>query len=235
MVEKRNYYENSLCGNDAGNSTTESNVSFNFKHPSQVLHWLMYLIRNPSGAIRQASAAENMVQPLIMAAINVISVFLASIICVIIMNIKYNFYLSWVHIPAAGIIVFAILLATIFDFGFPGLLFVSTNIIFKEKTTFAKMLSLTGGKVIIDSVFILAGSVSMLLSNFFFLLFAVAGNIISFTVLVTVYNEETRLPTAKKIYSISCPLAITSIIMLIILKAVSSLLMGNIYSYANLW
>lgn len=235
MVKKRNYYENSLYGNDAENSTSKNNASFNFKQPSQVLHWLMYLIRNPAGAIRQASSAENMVQPLIMAAINVISIFLASIIFVIIMNIKYSFYLSWVHIPAAGIVVFTVLLATVFDFGFPGLLFVSTSIIFKEKTTFAKMLSLTGGKVITDSVFILAGSVSMLLSNFFFFLFAVAGNIISFTMLVTVYNEETKLPTAKKIYSFSGSLAITSIIMIIIFKTVSSLLMGNIYSYASLW
>ncbi|MCX4327613.1 MAG: hypothetical protein OSJ45_10005 [Lachnospiraceae bacterium] len=235
MVKKRNYYENSLYGNDTGNNTAESNICFNLKKPSQVLHWLIYLIKDPAGAIRQAAAVENMAQPLTLAGINVLSVFLASIICVVVMNVRYSFYFSWVHIPSAGIIIFSVLLATVFDFGFPGLLFVSTSIIFKEKTTFAKMLSLSGGKVIIDSVFILAGSVFMMLSNFFFLLFAIAGNIISFTALVTAYNKETKLPAAKKIYSFSGSLAIISIIMAIILKVVSPLFIGNIYSYAGLW
>ncbi len=38
--------------------------------------------------------------------INLISVVIASIICVIILNIRYSLYFSWIHIPLAGIIIF---------------------------------------------------------------------------------------------------------------------------------
>ncbi len=66
-------------------------------------------------------------------------------------------------------------------------MFVSTGIIFKEKTSFYKMLYITRGKVITDLLFLLAGSAFMLLGSFFFFMFAIAGNIISFTIIIITY------------------------------------------------
>lgn len=230
MLKKRNF-----DNRQDYNNTAAIPDAFNWKQPSQVLHWIKHLIRNPVGTVRQMAAAEDIIPPLALVFINLISVFLASIICVIIINIRYSLYFSWIHIPSAGIIILALLLAAVFDFGFPGLLFVSTSIIFKEKTSFYKILSITGSKVITDSLFILAGSVFMLLGSFFFFLFAIAGNIISFAIIITVYNEEIHLPQTKKIYSISLSLIIISIVITIILKTFISVIAGNIFSYINLF
>ena len=123
-----------------------------------------------------------------------------------------------------GIIIITLLLALVFDFGFSGLLFVSTGIIFKEKTMFSKMLALTGVKVVTDSLFLLTGSLFMFLGNFFFFIFVIAGNIISLTTLIHVYNEESSLPANKKIYSISSALVIIYTIIMVIIKAVLPLI-----------
>lgn len=183
MAEKRNYYGNSVYNNSNTGSSTPG-----WKQPAQFFHWLVYFLKNPVNAARQLISDSDIIKPLVLVAINIASVFIASIICVVIMNIRYSLYFSWVHIPSTGIIIFAVLLALVFDFGFPGLLFVSTGIIFKEKTSFYKMLYITRGKVITDLLFLLAGSAFMLLGSFFFFMFAVAGNIISFTIIIITYK-----------------------------------------------
>ncbi len=228
MAEKRNYYGNSVYNNSNTGSSTPG-----WKQPAQFFHWLVYFLKNPVNAARQLISDSDIIKPLVLVAINIASVFIASIICVVIMNIRYSLYFSWVHIPSTGIIIFAVLLALVFDFGFPGLLFVSTSIIFKERTTFSKMLSITGGKIIIDSLFILAGSVLMLFGSFFFFISVATGNIISFTILITLYNKESRLMADKKVYSLSVPVVVISIIIIIMLKAVLSFSIGNILNYTG--
>lgn len=233
MAEKRNYYGNSVYNNsNTGSKDTGSSTPV-WKQPAQFFHWLVYFLKNPVNAARQLISDSDIIKPLVLVAINIASVFIASIICVVIMNIRYSLYFSWVHIPSTGIIIFAVLLALVFDFGFPGLLFVSTSIIFKERTTFSKMLSITGGKIIIDSLFILAGSVLMLFGSFFFFISVATGNIISFTILITLYNKESRLMADKKVYSLSVPVVVISIIIIIMLKAVLSFSIGNILNYTG--
>ena len=86
------------------------------------------------------------------------------------------------------------------------------------------MLALTGVKVVTDSLFLLTGSLFMFLGNFFFFIFVIAGNIISLTTLIHVYNEESSLPANKKIYSISSALVIIYTIIMVIIKAVLPLI-----------
>lgn len=235
MVEKHSYYENRLYDSNNSKNAVKGNTPPYWKQPLKLLHWYIHLIKNPASAVRQIVAADNIKIPLILIAINLISVLIASIICTITINIRYRLYFPWFHVPSATIIISAMLLALVFNFGFSGLLFVSTSIIFKEKAAFSKILALTGSKVVTDSLFLLAGSVFMLLGSLFFFLFTAAGNIISFTMLITAYNEETMLPADKKIYSFSCPLVLIFVIMIIILKAVSPLITGNSFWYTTLF
>ena len=226
MVEKHNYYENRLYTSTGAGETAGSNAIPDWKQPLNFLRWLVQFVKNPASAAGQLAAGDNIQTSLILVAINLISVLTAGIICVIIMNIRYRLYFSWVNVSLSGIIIIGLLLALFFDFGFSGLLFVSTNIIFKEKAMFSKMLALTGGKIVTDSLFLLAGSLFMLLGNFFFFISVAAGNIISITTLIYVYNEESSLQTNKKIYSISGALVVTYTIIMVIIKAVMPLLMS---------
>lgn len=226
MVEKRNYYEKGLYASNSAEEKAGSNVIQDWKQPLDFLRWLVQLIKNPASAARQVAAGDNIKAPLILVAMNLVSVLTAGIICVLIINIRYRLYFTWFNISLSGIIIFALLLAIVFNFGFSGLLFVSTNIIFKEKTTFSKMLALTGGKAVTDSLFLLAGSLFMFLGNFFFFIFVAAGNIISITTLIFIYNEESSLPANKKIYSISGALAVTYAVIMVIIKTVTPLLVG---------
>lgn len=225
MVEKHNYYESGLYASKGTGKTTDSNAMPDWKQPSNILQWLVQLIKNPASAARQVAAGGNIKTSLILVAINLMSVLIASIIGVLVINIRYKLYFSLVNISLSGIIIIALLLALVFDFGFSGLLFVSTSIIFKEKTMFSKMLALTGVKVVTDSLFLLAGSLFMFLGNFFFFIFVAAGNIISLTTLIHVYNEESSLPAGKKIYSISGALVVIYTIIMVIIKAVLPLIM----------
>lgn len=231
MLENNNFYGDGLNG--TGN-TRCSHVAFNWKHPSGFPKWLWQLIKNPTRAAQPVVQSDDITQPLVLTILNIISVFLAAVISMVIMGIRYSIYMSWLHISLAGIVIFATASAAAFDFGFPGLLFVSTGIIFREKTTFSKMLSLSGCKVIIDSIFILAGSLLMLPGNFFFFISVFIGNILSFAMLVTLYNEEIHLPPAKKIYCLSGSFAAITIVILILLKAVFPVLTSNILSYMDL-
>lgn len=223
MTNNSNVYEN-----EASSVTT-----FNWRQPSQLFNWIKYLIKNPVGASRQIAAAEVFALPLAIIAMNITAVFIASIICVVAANTRYSFYLSWLHIPLAGVVTLAVLMAAVFDFGFAGLLFVSTNIIFGQKTAFSKMLSMVSCKVAIDSLFILVGSVFMFISSFLLYPFIIVGNIISFTVIITVYNEEIELSPIKKLYGFACPVAVISVIMLVLFKAISSFIAAGMYGYMN--
>lgn len=216
--------------------TENSNIyeTFNWRQPSQLFNWILHLVRNPASTAREIAGSRGMAFPLILVAMNIASVFVASIICIVAIKVRYSSYLLWVHIPFAGIIILAVLMATVFDFGLAGLLFVSTDIIFRQNTTFAKMLSMVSAKVAIDSIFVLAGSVLMFISNFFFSLCIIAGNIISFTILVTVYNEEVEIPSLKKLYSFSLSVTVIFIVLLVLLKAVSSFAVGSVLSYVGL-
>lgn len=188
MVEKHNYYGSGLYASNNTEKTAGSNAMPDWKQPSNVLQWFVQLIKNPASAARQVAAEGNIKTSLILIAINLISVLITSIIFVLVINIRYRLYFSWINIFLPGIIIITLLLALVFDFGFSGLLFVSTGIIFKEKTSFYKMLYITRGKVITDLLFLLAGSAFMLLGSFFFFMFAVAGNIISFTIIIITYK-----------------------------------------------
>ena len=224
MVEKHNYYGSGLYASNNTEKTAGSNAMPDWKQPSNVLQWFVQLIKNPASAARPVAAEGNIKPALILIAINLISVLITSIIFVLVINIRYRLYFSWINIFLPGIIIITLLLALVFDFGFSGLLFVSTGIIFKEKTMFSKMLALTGVKVVTDSLFLLTGSLFMFLGNFFFFIFVIAGNIISLTTLIHVYNEESSLPANKKIYSISSALVIIYTIIMVIIKAVLPLI-----------
>lgn len=228
MVEKHNYYESGLYASNNTRETAGSDAMPDWKHPSHFMHWLVQLIKNPASTARQLVTCGNIKMSLILIAMNLLSVLISGIICVLAMNIRYRLYFSWFNISLSGIIIISLLLALVFDFGFSGLLFVSTSIIFKERTTFSKMLALTGGKIATDSLFLFAGSLFMFLGNFFFFIFAFAGNTISIATLIFVYNEESRLPASKKIYSISGALAVIYAIMMVIARTLLPLLVGNI-------
>lgn len=221
MVKNCNYFEND---DSKKNPVKCSEAVFNWQKPLQVIQWFFHLIRSPIDAIRLLVLSGETAGPVALIILNVISVFIASILCVIFMKLKYSLYFSWIHIPSAGIILLMTLFSAIFDFGFAGLLFVSTSIIFKGKAGFTKILSMVSGKVIIDSVFILAGSILMLIGNFFFFSSVMIGNILSITILITIYNEEIKLPSLKKIYSFSAAFAASFIIMIIMWRIAMSLL-----------
>lgn len=215
MTENSNVY--------GGHETGSSAAEFNWKQPSQLFSLLLQFVKNPLEAARQIVYSEVIALPFVLVAINIITIFVASIICIIATKIKYGFYLSLIHIPLAVIVMMTVFVSAIFDFGLAGLLFISTNLIFKHKIGFLKILSMVGSKVVIDSIFMLVGSIFVFISSFFFYIFIITGNIISFAVLITVYNEE-ELSPLKKLYSFSFSTVVVSIMLFSLLKILSSFL-----------
>lgn len=109
-IKRRLFYgrkRNFNTTQDYNNSNiTAIPAEFNWKQLSQMVQWMLQFIRNPVSAVRQVAVPGDISQPLDMVFINLISVVIASIICVIILNIRYSLYFSWIHIPSAGIIIF---------------------------------------------------------------------------------------------------------------------------------
>ena len=105
MVEKHNYYGSGLYASNNTEKTAGSNAMPDWKQPSNVLQWFVQLIKNPASAARQVAAEGNIKTSLILIAINLISVLITSIIFVLVINIRYRLYFSWINIFLPGIII----------------------------------------------------------------------------------------------------------------------------------
>ena len=190
-------------------------VVLDWRQPANIMRYFNALFKNPVEMVSRFALSGDMTSSLVLIIMNIIAVFISGIMLVISFKLRYGMYMSWLHISGIGIIAVMVLLSTVFDFGLAGILLLSTGTIFKEETTFSKMFALTAGKVAVDSVFILLGGILSVISTFFFILPVVAGNILSFAVLIVSYGEITNISYPKKLYSIAGSISIIMIIMTI--------------------
>lgn len=205
--------ENCNCCEEAG---------LNWKQPSNLMKYFISLFKNPIETVSKFALSGDMASSLALIVINVIS----GVILAISFRLRYGLYLSWFHIPVVGIVSIMVLLAAVFDFGLAGILFLSTGTIFKGETTFSKMLALSAGKVAIDSVFILLGGAFSIISTFFFILPVVAGNILSFAVLIVSYGEITDISYPKKLYSVAGSVSVAMLIMTVSWRVIYGIIAG---------
>ncbi len=201
-------------------------VVLDWRQPANIVKYFTALFKNPVEMMSRFALSGDMASSIALIIMNIIAVFISGIMLAISFRLRYGMYMSWLHISGIGIIAVMVLLSVVFDFGLAGILFLSTGTIFKEETTFSKMLALTASKVAMDSVFIFLGGVLSVISTFFFILLIVAGNILSFAVLILSYGEITDISYPKKLYSIAGSVSVIMIIMVISWRIIYGIIIG---------
>ena len=114
------------------------------------------------------------------------------------------------------VVLFSTIGAAAYDFGFAGLLYLSTRCFFKEDTSYGKMLAIVGGKVLLDSVFIVAGVVIMILSSQLGMFVISFGMIFTTIISIMAYNKVSTLSDTKKVYGYFIAYAILVLIIMLV-------------------
>lgn len=166
-----------------------------------VLNRTIRMFKKPIGEIKDMANSDNLMTGLSAVITNMVVILLLSIIAMITVHIKLGEFSSFIKIPYVQIVFMAVVLSAIYDFGLAGSMFLTVKAFFKENTSFAKMLSIVGGKVLLDSVFIAAGCILAILNGSLGLFIIALGMIFSSIVLIIGFYEVSALGSEQKVFA----------------------------------
>lgn len=171
------------------------------------------IFKDPIGTTKRLADEDKMTMPLTMVIINIVAVFLLSIIYMIVARVKLADYASWVSIPYVKIVLIMTIVSAIYDFALAGLTLLSTKVFFKEDISFAKALTLVGTKVIIDTLVLIVAAILAILSTALGGIVLSAGMIFTTLMFVMSYQKLSSLSDTKKFYSLFVTFVMQAVVM----------------------
>lgn len=214
-------------------SSTNQNVSSNElgNKIKFVFSKVLNMFKSPSATINEFIEKNDSQYGVIMMAINVIGIFVISLIQFLYLNSKlYNM------LPVAQLVIIAVIIAAVSTFGFASLLFVFTNKAFKSDASLAHIFSINGVTSVLSICLQIVVILFTLLSAKFGLILSVISFIYTSVIFITNYNETVKLDTDKKTYALFITYGAIFIIQLIIFSMfVSSAISGTLGSFSSLF
>lgn len=188
------------------------------------------LFKDPIGTVKRIADENKLMPPMIMVIINIVVIYLVSVISMVTVRIKLGDYAEWISIPYVRIVLTTTILAAIYDFALAGALFLSTKVFFKEETTFPKMLSIVGSKVILDSIFIIIGAIFMILNRTLGMLIIAVGMMFTTIIFIMSFQKISVLTDAKKFYALFIGMVMQTIVMVIIYYMIANSIVSSLTS-----
>jgi hypothetical protein len=179
------------------------------------------LFKDPIGTTEKIAEKNDMTLPLAMVITNIVFIFLISIIAMIVVRVKLGDWAEWVSIPYVKIVLVVTILSAIFDFALAGVTVLSAKVFFKDDMSFAKALSLSGTKVLIDTVVILAALILTVLSPAVGVAVLSLGMFFTTLMFITSYQQVCKLSMTKKFYSLFVTLILQAAAMGIVYAVVA--------------
>lgn len=225
--ENRAQSDTAAAAKEAAKNAADNGV----KYAKNVFAKIGPMFKNPIGEIKRMAAADKLEEPMTLVVLNIVIVFIVSIILMLSLHIRLGKilgdYAMWISIPYVKIVFSLTLIVAAIDFISAGLLLLSAKVFFREETSFAKILSVIGGSLLIQTVALVLGAVVMIVSSWLGSIVIYAGVILSALVQIMSYYEVSTLSMSKKLYSYVVYIVLNAICQSIIIFALlASLLSG---------
>lgn len=189
------------------------------------------MFKSPSATIKEFIAKDDLHYGAIMMAINIIGVFIISLIEFLYLNNKL-----YDMLPVAKLLLVAVIIAVINTFGAAGLLYAFTNKTFKSNTSIAHIFAIKGVTSVLSVCLQVVTIIFTLLSAKLGLVLSVVAFIYTSVIFIANYVETVKLDTDKKSYALLITYSIVFIVEVIIFYLfISSIVSGALGSVSSLF
>ena len=189
------------------------------------------MFKSPSATIKEFIAKDDLHYGAIMMAINIIGVFIISLIEFLYLNNKL-----YDMLPVAKLLLVTVIIAVINTFGAAGLLYAFTNKTFKSNTSIAHIFAIKGVTSVLSVCLQVVTIIFTLLSAKLGLVLSVVAFIYTSVIFIANYVETVKLDTDKKSYALLITYSIIFIVEVIIFYLfISSIVSGALGSVSSLF
>lgn len=189
------------------------------------------MFKSPSATIKEFIAKDDLHYGVIMMAINIIGIFIISLIEFLYLNNKL-----YDMLPVAKLLLVTVIIAVINTFGAAGLLYAFTNKTFKSNTSIAHIFAIKGVTSVLSVCLQVVTIIFTLLSAKLGLVLSVVAFIYTSVIFIANYVETVKLDTDKKSYALLITYSIVFIVEVIIFYLfISSIVSGALGSVSSLF
>lgn len=189
------------------------------------------MFKSPSATIKEFIAKDDLHYGVIMMAINIIGIFIISLIEFLYLNNKL-----YDMLPVAKLLLVTVIIAVINTFGTAGLLYAFTNKTFKSNTSIAHIFAIKGVTSVLSVCLQVVTIIFTLLSAKLGLVLSVVAFIYTSVIFIANYVETVKLDTDKKSYALLITYSIIFIVEVIIFYLfISSIVSGALGSVSSLF
>lgn len=189
------------------------------------------MFKSPSATIKEFIAKDDLHYGVIMMAINIIGIFIISLIEFLYLNNKL-----YDMLPVARLLLVTVIIAVINTFGAAGLLYAFTNKTFKSNTSIAHIFAIKGVTSVLSVCLQVVTIIFTLLSAKLGLVLSVVAFIYTSVIFIANYVETVKLDTDKKSYALLITYSIVFIVEVIIFYLfISSIVSGALGSVSSLF
>lgn len=189
------------------------------------------MFKSPSATIKEFIEKDDLHYGAIMMAINIIGIFIISLIEFLYLNNKL-----YDMLPVAKLLLVTVIIAGINTFGTAGLLYAFTNKTFKSNTSIAHIFAIKGVTSVLSVCLQVVTIVFTLLSAKLGLVLSVVAFIYTSVIFIANYVETVKLDTDKKSYALLITYSIVFIVEVIIFYLfISSIVSGALGSVSSLF
>lgn len=189
------------------------------------------MFKSPSATIKEFIAKDDLHYGAIMMAINIIGVFIISLIEFLYLNNKL-----YDMLPVVKLLLVTVIIAVINTFGAAGLLYAFTNKTFKSNTSIAHIFAIKGVTSVLSVCLQVVTIIFTLLSAKLGLVLSVVAFIYTSVIFIANYVETVKLDTDKKSYALLITYSIVFIVEVIIFYLfISSIVSGALGSVSSLF
>lgn len=198
---------------------------------ANVFKKMIDIFKSPISTVKQIADAQDKAAAFSMVITNVLVLSIVTLIACVSANSKLD---GWFEIPVAKMVLTVLLTSVGVDFALAACLWLTTKFFFKEEISFIKMLSVTGAKLLIDSVFIVVGSILTIVSAEMGMLIFGLGSLFTMVLFIQSYAEVSTLSKDKKFYAMTVALAIFAVIAVVFISVCLNDAMDNLKSIMNI-
>lgn len=189
------------------------------------------MFKSPSATIKEFIAKDDLHYGAIMMAINIIGIFIISLIEFLYLNNKL-----YDMLPVAKLLLVTVIIAVINTFGAAGMLYAFTNKTFKSNTSIAHIFAIKGVTSVLSVCLQVVTIIFTLLSAKLGLVLSVVAFIYTSVIFIANYVETVKLDTDKKSYALLITYSIVFIVEVIIFYLfISSIVSGALGSVSSLF
>ena len=189
------------------------------------------MFKSPSATIKEFIGKDDLHYGAIMMAINIIGVFIISLIEFLYLNNKL-----YDMLPVAKLLLVTVIIAGINTFGAAGLLYAFTNKTFKSNTSIAHIFAIKGVTSVLSVCLQVVTIIFTLLSAKLGLVLSVVAFIYTSVIFIANSVETVKLDTDKKSYALLITYSIVFIVEVIIFYLfISSIVSGALGSVSSLF